>query len=340
MWFEFENWVFVHMSVILHTPTYYTSPGTQARVDLVRESLEIAGHKTMLIIGWESFLQSAYHTLGKRLLTQETVWKVMGRLISRPICKQKPKAVILFVDVSASAVPYLKECGINVILSIEDLTPEYKNYDFKASEKFYQILVKYADQADAIISPSHTLSSRLEKIGLKAIPVLTGLKPYMSIEEALSRSSNSPIILHAGQLNTQRQIEVILNLAGKYRLMVHNFGRLADKLSHPKIEKYRELTPEKAILVTKQANIGLVVEYKKTYSLARFYLHESLLQPIIAEGCGPWIEEANYLRIKLHPLSAIEEIIENYDQYVRKCAETQKGLAIPNIHKPLLSLLE
>jgi len=167
--------------------------------------------------------------------------------------------------------------------------------------------------------------------------------PYqglMRAREALSRSSNLPIILHAGQLNTQRQIEVILDLAGKYRLMVHDFGKLADKLSHPHIEKYREPTPEKAMLVAKQANIGLIVEYKKTYSLNRLYFHASLLRPIIAEGCGPWVEEANYLGIKLHQLSTVEEIIENYDQYVRKCAETQKRLAIPNIHKPLLSLLE
>ena len=328
------------MNVVLYTPTYYLSPGTQARVDLVRKSLEIAGHKTILIIGRESQLQSIYHTLGKRLLTLETMWKVMGRLISRPICKQRPKVAILFMDVSASAIPYLKKCGISAILSIEDLAPEYKNYYLKTSEKFYQILAKYADQADAIISSGYTLSTRLKKIGLRAIPIPVGLEPHISIEEALSRPSNPPTILHAGQLNTQRQIEVILNLADKYRLIVHDFGRLADKLSHPKIEKYREPTPEKAMLVAKQANIGLVVEYKKTYSLNRLYFHTSLLQPIIAEGCGPWIEEANYLGIKLHPLSAVEEIIKNYNQNVRKCFVTQKRLAIPNIHKPLLSLLE
>jgi hypothetical protein len=327
------------MRVILYTPTYYASPGTQARVDLVKKSLEIAGHKTTLIIDRESQLQSIYHALGERLLTLETVWKVMGRLISRSICKQRPKAVILFIDISASAIPYLKKNGISTILSIEDLTPEYKNYDFKASEKFYQILGKYADQADTIISSSYTLSKRLKHIGLKVIPVPIGLESYISIEEALSRIY-SPFILHAGRINLQRQIEVILNLADKYRLMIHNTGELADKISHPHVEKYRESTLEKAVLIARRANMGLIVEYRKAYTLSRLYFHLSLLQPIIAEGRGPWVEEANYLGIKLHQLSAVEEIIENYERYVRKCAEAQEGLIIPNVHKQLLSLLE
>ena len=299
----------------------------------------MAGHKAILITGHESQLQKLYHTLGKRLLTLEIVWKTIGKFISRSICSQRPKAAILFLDVSASAIPYLKKRGINTILSIEDLTPEYKNYDFKTSEKFYQILAKYANQADAVISSGYTLSERLKCIGLKAIPLPVGLEPYISVKEAFSRPY-PPIILHAGQLNTQRQIEVILDLASRYEMMVHDFGRLADKLSHPHIKKYREPTPEKAMLVAKQANIGLVVEYKKTYSLNRLYFHLSLLQPIIVEGCGPWIKEADRLGIKLYPLSMVEEIIENYGQYVRECAELRKRLAIPIVHKPLLKLLE
>jgi hypothetical protein len=95
------------MSIILYTPTYHASPGTQARIELVRKSLEIAGHKTILIIGRETRLQNMYHALGERLLTRETMWKVMGRLIFRQIYKQRPEVVILFIDVSASAIPYL-----------------------------------------------------------------------------------------------------------------------------------------------------------------------------------------------------------------------------------------
>jgi len=327
------------MRVVLYTPTYYASPGTQARVDLVRKSLEMVGYKTILITSHESQLQSVYHTLGKKLLTLESVWKVMGRLISRPICKQRPRAAILFIDISASAIPYLKKCDINTILSIEDLTPEYKNYNLKASNKFYQILRKYADQADAVISSSYALSKRLERIGLKAIPVPVGLEPHVSLEEALVRRAYPPILLHAGQLNTQRKMEIILALAHKYKLVVHNFGSLASKLSHPNIEKYRKPTLDKAMEIVKRAHIGVILEHRKAYTLTRLYFHVSLLQPIITEGCGPWVDEANCLGVNLHPLNAVEEIVENYNQHVREYAEAQKRLAIPHVHKSLLSLI-
>jgi len=327
------------MNIVLYTPVYYTSPGTQSRVNLIRESLEMTGYKTTIVTGRESQLQNVYHTLGKKLLTKEITWKIIGKMIFKSIYRQKPKNVILFLDVSASAIPYLKKHDINTILSIEDLTPEYKNYDQKASEKFYQILAKYAEQADAIISSGYTLSEQLKRIGLRTIPVPVGLKPYVSLKEALARSP-PPIILHAGQLNIQRQLDVILSLARRYKLMVHNFGKLASNLNHPNIIKYRELTPEKAMRIIKHAHIGLVIEYKKTYSLNRLYFHTSMLQPIIAEGEGPWIKEAHHLEIRLHPLEAIEKIAENYEQHVKECAQTQKKLSIPHIHKPLLNLLQ
>jgi len=327
------------MSTILYTPTYYTSPGTQARVNLIRKSLEITGHKTTLITGRETQLQKIYHTIGDKLLTKETAWKIIGRLISKPIIKQKPKNAILFIDVSASAIPYLKKHNINIILSIEDLTPEYKNYNPKTAEKFYQILTKHAEQANAIITPSYTLSERLEHLGLKAIPVPIGLEPYVSPEEALTRS-DPLIILHTGQLNTQKQIKTLTNLANKYKLLVHNFGKLANKLNHPNIEKYRKPTPEKAITIVKQAHLGLILEHRKAYTLSRLYFHTSLLQPIIAEGEGSWIKEARHLGMKLHSLETIEKIAENYNQHVKEYVQAQKRLLIPHIHKPLLNLLQ
>jgi len=327
------------MSTILYTPTYYTSPGTQARVNLIRKSLEITGHKTTLITGRESQLQKIYHKIGERLLTKETTWKIIGRLISKPIIKQKPKNAILFIDVSASAIPYLKKHNINTILSIEDLTPEYKNYDQEATQKFYQILTKHAEQANTIITPSYVLSERLKQLSLKAITVPIGLEPHISPQEALARP-HPPTILHTGQINTQKQIKTLLNLAKKYKLLVHNFGKLKDKLNHPNIEKYRKPTPEEAIDIVKQAHLGLILEHRKAYTLSRLYYHTSLLQPIIAEGEGLWIREAYRLGIKLRPLEAIEKMAENYEQHVKECAQAQKKLTIPHIHEPLLNLLQ
>jgi hypothetical protein len=327
------------MKVALYTPAYNSSPGSQARVDLIRKSLELAGHKTILIVGHEPQLQTAYHVLGRRLLRLEGTWKVMGKIISRAICKQRPKAAIMFLDVCASAIPYLKKCGISTILSIEDLTPEYMGYDLKSSQKFYQILSKYAEQADAILSSSYTLSKRLERLGLKAIPIPIGLEPYISLDEALVRL-NPPLLLHAGQLNAEWKIRLLLFLASNYKMIVHNFGKLADKLNHPNIEKYREPTVRKAADIVKRAHMGLILEKRRAYTLTRLYFHLSLLQPIIAEGYGPWIDEAICLGLNLYPLNVIEEIIENYGKHVKECAEMQKKLAIPHVHKALLSLLE
>ena len=278
------------------------------------------------------------HKIGDKLLTKETAWKIIGRLISKPIIKQKPKNAILFIDVSASAIPYLKKQNINTILSIEDLTPEYKNYNSKTAEKFYQILTKHAEQANTIITPSHTLTQRLKQLGLKAITVPIGLEPHISPQEALTRP-HPPTILHTGQINTQKQIETLLNLAKKYKLLVHNFGKLKDKLNHPNIEKYRKPTPEEAIDITKQAHLGLILEHRKAYTLSRLYYHTSLLQPIIAEGKGPWIKEAHHLGIKLHPLEAIEKMTGNYEKYVIEYLQAQERLSIPYIHKSLLSQL-
>ena len=326
------------MSIVLYTPIYRASPGTQFRVNLVQKSLEITGHKTTLITGRETQLHKIYHSLGDKLLTKESVWKIIGKLISKPIIKQKPKTAILFIDVCASAIPYLKKHNVNTILSIEDLTPEYKNYNPKTAEKFYQILTKHAEQANVIITPSYTLSERLEHLGLKAIPVPIGLEPYITPEEALARPS-PPTILHAGQLNTKKQMEILLNLADKYKLLIHNFGRLADKLKHPNIEKYRKLTPKEAINTVKRAHLGLILEYRKAYTLSRLYFHTSLLQPIIAEGEGDWIREAHLLGMKLHSLKAITKIVENYEQHIRDCTQVQKKLSIPYIHRSLLNLL-
>ena len=135
-------------------------------------------------------------------------------------------------------------------------------------------------------------------------------------------------------------MKVLLNLADKYKLMIHDFGKLSNKLNHPNIIKYRKPSPEEAINIVKQAHLGLVLEFRKAYTLSRLYFYVSMLQPIIAEGEGPWVKEAYHLGIKLYPLNAIEEVIKNYEQHIIEYAQVQKKLLIPYIHKPLLSLLQ
>ena len=327
------------MDILLYTPTYYTSPGTQARINLLKKSLEIAGHKPCLIMDSESRLRAIYHTLGENLLVHKTIWKIMGKRISKIILKRCRKTVLLFLDVTASAIPYLRKKGITTILSIENLTPEYKNYNPRSSNKFFQIFLEYADQADYIISPSYTLSEHLRNMGLNVITVPIGLKPLIPFNEALSRSG--PLtLLHAGQLDALQKIKILLDLASKYKIIVHNFGVLSKKLQHWNIKKYRTIIPENATSIVKKAHIGVIIEYKKTYSLTRLYFHTALLQPIIGEGKGPWIKEAEHLNIKLHQLSYIEKIYQNYSHYVKEIVKIQRKLSIPYIHSSLLNLLE
>jgi len=326
--------------IIMFTPTYVRSPGTQARINLIMKSLKISGFKTELVVSRESTLQRIYHKFGEELLVRKSVWNIMGYLISRDILKYGPDAAILFLDVSASAIPYLKREGIKTILSIEDLTPEYKNYREGTSEKFYQLLKKACEEVDAIICSGYTLAKRLKEIDLDAIPVPVGLEIYTRIEEAICRSS-PPTIVHSGQLTLQRQIDIISELANKYTVMVHDFGILSGKLRNGRnIIKYRAKSPEEGARIVQPAHIGLIIEYKKTYSLNRLYFHTSLLQPIVAEGNGPWVEEARQLGVPLYRIESIEELFHNYEKYVKELSVIQRKLAIPFVHKPLLKLLE
>ena len=46
-------------------------------------------------------------------------------------------------------------------------------------------------------------------------------------------------------------MDTLLNLADEYKLLVHIFDKLKDKLNHFNIEKYRKLTSEGVIEMTK-----------------------------------------------------------------------------------------
>lgn len=326
------------MSIVLYTPVYCESPGTQFRVDMIQRSLEMSGYDTLIIRSKIPNMKKLYDTVGEELITLEAVWKAIGLFISRLIYKYKPETAILFLDVTASAIPFLKKFGIKTILSIEDLTPEYMKYSSKASEKFYKLLIESADQADLVISPSYTLSQKLKYMGLKNIPVLVGLEPYVSYEDAIARTY-PPIILHTGRLNIQKQVDIIFNLAERYKLLVHEFGKFANKLNHHNIIKYKTSTPEKAASLVKRAHAGLIIEYRDAYTLTRIYFHLAMLQPIIMYGKGSWIKEISFLGLNTFISNEICKIFQNYESYVKIYFDIQKKLAVPNVHEPLLKEL-
>ena len=333
--------------VLLYSPVYYTSPGTQMRIDLIRKSLSLYGIKSMLIYeDRESISQKIYHSsLTENIFTKNAFWHLIGALLARKLCRwsKYSKAIILFIDICASALPYLRKCFDKVILSVEDLTPRYKYFTKEAIKKYLEIFTRFAQYADYIITPAYTLTRELRELGLEAHTVPIGLEPYITPEEALRR--NLPIkILHAGQLNMLEQVKVVLNLARKYAVILHNQGKyvkLLKNISHLNIQKYKTKSPHNAVKITKNAHIGLIISNRPAYTLSRLYFHVALLQPMIGRGVEPWITEAKELGIDLEPISeeVIESIVQDYELYIKKLYNIQFKLSIPTIHKKLIDII-
>ena len=324
------------MDIVLFTPIYYSSPGTQMRVDLVKKSLELSGFKVRLVIYGDHIIKRFYNFLGDKLLTKDAFWKLIGKRLADRIAYYNPDAVIMFTDICASAIPLLSKRKIKVILSIEDLTPEYRKYPQIKALKFYELLRNYSYEADLIITPSFILEQRLKKLGIVASTVPIGLENVLSLEEALKRDR---LILHAGQLDDMRKIDFIHSIANNYKMMVHDIGRFSSKLDHPNIIKYRFNSLEKALEVCKKASVGLVVEYRGAYTLSRTYYHTALLQPIIGQGEGLWMNEASRLGINIYSIDSLENIFNNYEKFVTALANVREFLQIPKIHEKLTDFL-
>jgi hypothetical protein len=325
------------MNIVLFTPVYYSSPGTQMRVDLIKKSLELSGFKTKLIVYGDHMVRRLYNLLGDVFLTKGIFWRLIGERIAKKIVDCNPDAVIMFTDVCACAIPFLTKRKIKVILSIEDLTPEYKGYSPAEASKFYELLRDYSCEADLIITPSFALTQRLKELGIAASTVLIGVEDVISLKDALKRNR---IILHAGQLDDIRKLDTIYLIASNHKVMVHNVGRFSTKLKHPNIIKYRFRSPREALEFCKKASIGLVIEYRRAYTLSRLYYHIALLQPIIGQGEGPWISELNRLDINIYPVSLLEEILDSYEKLVSSLVNIRERLKIPNIHGKLINFLQ
>jgi len=296
----------------------------------------MVGYNTSLIIGNENILKKLYTMFGKVLLTRKSVWDLIGRMIAEKILLNNPESVILFTDICASAAPYLSRRGIKVVLSIEDLTPEYEKYSVEKSQVFFKLLKEYVMGADLVITPSFMLERRLRSLDIKACTVPIGLEPVLNIEEASNREL---LLLHAGQLNDRRKLAMIMSLAEKYRILLHDVGVLSKQIHHPNIRKYRANSPEDAIRLCKRASIGLVIEHRRAYTLTRLYYHVSMLQPIVGCGVGPWLDEAKILGIEINSPELIENIYEDYGDFVAPLVKIVEKLKLPNVHRLLLDFL-
>jgi len=306
------------------------------RVDLIRESLELSGFKTRLITYGDSIVKKVYNLLGDKLLTKDAFWRLIGKKLADRIMSYNPDAVIVFTDICASTIPFLAKRKIKVVLSIEDLTPEYKAYPLTKALKFYELLKSYSSEADLIITPSFILEQRLKRLGIIATTVLIGLESVLSLREALERDK---LILHAGQLDDIRKVSIIYSIANNYKVMVHNVGKFSGKLRHSNVIKYRFNSLKTALEFCKKASMGLVVEHRRAYTLSRIYYHTALLQPIIGQGGGPWVNEVNKLGINIYSINSLEDIFNNYERLATLLANIRELLAIPNVHEKLINFL-
>jgi len=326
--------------VVIYTPTYWRSPGTQYRIDMLLESLTANAFKTQLVVGRESALRALYRRLSSMLLDKRKVWDVVGKEISRSITRLKPDYAILIHDVTACASKYLEKENIKTVVSVEDLTTRYVPSIRKNAEKAKRInaiLCECLQQAWKVITPSYTLTDHLSSMcGVEAVTVPVGLKPFVSYEEAINRPL--PVkIAHTRWLKHPANYAELLSFIQARKdvtFLVHSIGS-AKRIREPNVVKYRFDKPQEAIPYLSQAHYGLIVELSDHYTLSTFYYHMALLQPIIGKLNERLKTECSFLGVPIH-----NDIPGDYEKEVRILANHRVKHQIPLVHNELIKWLK
>ena len=302
----------------------------------------------LLIDEKETMLRTFYRSVGSHMLNYKWVHKYIGKRIAKKIINKKPDVAILLIDVTACAIPILKRKGINVVLSVEDLTTEWLSV--KNKEKILSFLRSYATLSDKVIVISDDLQVRMAKIGIDADIVPPGLEQiYVGLDYALDRFNKSKCILHAGKLQHREEIEsfcmITKQILEKYEMKSY----LADRNYYPFLkEKFRFIqwynypSAKEAIGHIRDCFAGLVIRYK-AHSPTRLYYHASMLQPIIGIG-DTWLNAItkNGIGVISAPgnvLQNIESILNNYKDYVANVYEFAKKNILESAYSPLIQFL-
>jgi len=325
--------------VVIYTPTYWKSPGTQYRIDMLMESLKLRGIDASLIVDREGVLRALYQRLSSILLDKKEVWDFIGKLIGLKVLRYKPDYVILVHDVTACATEYLDKVGVKAIVSVEDLTARYVSSIRKNPSKasaVNNILCQCLEQAWRIITPSYTLSSHINLMcGVKSFTVPVGLKPYIDFIDAVNRQP--PIkIAHTRWLKHQANYAELLRFIRATRdalFLVHNIG-LATHIKEPNVIKYRFDRPKEAASYLSQAHYGLVVELSDHYTLTAFYYHMALLQPIIGRLSNRLQREAQAMELPIY-----STIPSDYERELKILTDIRERYKIPVVHGELLKWL-
>jgi len=327
------------VKVIIYTPTYWKSPGTQYRVDMLLSSLKAFGINAELIIDNESILRSLYRYLSNVLLDKKKIWHIIGKNITDKVMRQRPDYVILVHDVTACASQYLAKAGIRAIVSIEDLTTRYvaslrKNPE--KSKRINDILCECLQETWKVITPAYTLTEHIKSLcNVDSTTVLPGLKPYVELETALQRQP--PIkIAHVRWLKhpiNYIELNNYINYKKDVIFLLHNIGS-AQNIKAPNVIKYRFNTPDEATTFLSQAHYGLIIELSDHFTLSTFYYHMALLQPIIGKLSATLQRETTYLEIPIY-----SDVVDHYENEIRALANLRKRYEIPQVHQILLKWL-
>lgn len=335
------------MKVAIYTPTYGGSPGTRYKVDMLLKAL--SGHHEAILIcdEDEGVLRQAYRLLGPSLLNWGSAWARIGRRIANRVMAVHPDAVVLVTDVTAGAIPILKALGVTTILSIEDLTPVWLRMG--NPEPFYRQLASFSKGADGVITVSEPLRERLQQLGIPSQVVPHGIERLqIDSDDACGRMRQGAVVLNAGQLVSEEERAAFrASMAGilpRYRVMSYSFGRHSQRLRRdfPKVDWYNFDSPAEAARHLVSASVGLVIRYN-TERPTRMFYHASMLQPIVAIG-DRWVEEVTRESIGVvsspeGAVGAVEDILENYERYVRSVRAYAEKNLLPAAYAPLMKML-
>ena len=330
----------MEQSIVIYTPTYYESPGTQYRVDKLVESLKLFGKKCHLVVDERSnTLRLTYRFLSPYLFMKERTWIKVGEYIANRIIKYKPDAAILIHDITAAASKFLESKGIKTIVSIENLTtlyhPKIKNDKYKV-EIFNKLLYKYLCFATKVITPSFTLTQYIKDmfdIDVETIPI--GLKPYVTYKQALERKP--PVkIAHTRWLKTKQDLGILINYirSNPNKLfLIHDIG-VSRRINEPNAIKYRFSEPDSAANYVAQAHYGLIIESGDHFTLTAFYFHMALLQPMVMVISPRLEKEAKLLGLKIQNDFSLDYISE-----VKSLEIVREKFVIPNVHQRIEKIL-
>jgi len=327
-------------SCVLYTPVYARSPGTRYRIDLLLESLHDFNLYPRLIVDEnENLLKQSYERFPSSLLSNRLAWDMIGRRIARNVSVYAPRIAIVMLDVSAGAAKFLHRRGTRTVVFVEDLTASYQDGIRANKRKAKQVMRILRDElthSDLVATPSYVLSRVLtEEYGVNALTVPIGTKQYISLERAFERGSN--VALHAGQIQDSRQAIALTRISrdlakDNISVLAYEAGKYARFVSG--VRWYSRASPEEAIPYVQEAFLGIVARFKPAFTLSSLYFHVGLLQPILAVGDGPWMEEAELL-----DASVVKDIGMMDSADVRKQASTARRLAVPDVHKSFVDAL-